>query len=76
MVLRVVSHNGDVMTPHFFEQGLRVNADGYIHVLETVVKPWMDLVANGSPYIFQQDSAPAHKPRQTQAWLYDNLPHQ
>ena len=75
MVLGVVSSNGDVMPPHFFEQGLRVNADGYIHVLETVVKPWMDLVANGSPYVFQQDSAPAHKARRTQAWLYDNMPH-
>ena len=66
MVLRVVSSNGDIMPPHFFEQGLWVNADGYIHVLETIVKPWMDLVANGSPYVFQQDSALAwqdeHRP--------------
>ena len=53
MVLRVMSSNGDVMPSHFFKQGLRVNADDYIHVLETVVKPWMDLVANGSSYIFQ-----------------------
>ncbi|QQP52538.1 Uncharacterized protein FKW44_004719, partial [Caligus rogercresseyi] len=33
-----------------------------------------DLVANGRPYVFQQDSAPAHKSRETQAWL-ENLPY-
>ncbi|QQP55120.1 Transposable element tcb2 transposase [Caligus rogercresseyi] len=36
---------------------------------------WMDLVANGRPYVFQQDSAPTHKSRETQAWLLENLPY-
>jgi len=75
MVLGVVSSEGDVMPPHFFEQGLRVNADVYIHSLQTVVKPWMDLVAAGRSYVFQQDSAPAHKARRTQEWLKNNVPH-
>ena len=35
MVLGVVSNEGHVMRPHFFQEGLRVNADGYIRVLET-----------------------------------------
>ncbi|UYV75111.1 hypothetical protein LAZ67_12002507 [Cordylochernes scorpioides] len=61
MVLGVISSEGDVMPPHFFEKGLRMNADTYINVLETVVKPWMDMVAAGRKYVFQQDSAPAHK---------------
>ncbi|UYV68501.1 hypothetical protein LAZ67_5004514 [Cordylochernes scorpioides] len=30
----VISTEGDVMSPHFFEQGFRVNADTYINVLE------------------------------------------
>ncbi|QQP52457.1 Transposable element tcb2 transposase [Caligus rogercresseyi] len=47
----------------------------YINVMKNVVKPWMDLVANGRPYVFQQDSAPAHKSRETQAWLLENLPY-
>ncbi|UYV73697.1 ARMC8, partial [Cordylochernes scorpioides] len=47
MVLGVISNEGDVMPPHFFEKGLRMNADTYINVLETVVKPWMDMVAAG-----------------------------
>lgn len=75
MVLGVVSSDGDVMPPHFFEKGLRLNADAYIDVLDSVVKPWMDQVANGRDYVFQQDSAPAHKARKTQAWCYENFPH-
>lgn len=75
MVLGVISSEGDVMAPHFFEKGLRLNAETYIKVLKDVVKPWMDQVAAGRPYVFQQDSAPAHKARITQAWLIQNLPH-
>lgn len=75
MVLGVISSEGDVMVPHFFERHLKVNADIYINVLETFVKPWMDEVAAGRQYVFQQDSAPAHKARKTQAWLYANLPY-
>lgn len=75
MVLGVVSSEGDVMPPFFFQRGLRVNASEYIKVLEDTVKPWMDGVANGRPYVFQQDSAPAHKARATQNWLADNVPY-
>lgn len=75
MVLGVVSSEGDVMPPVFFPDGLRLGAKGYIKILETKVKPWMDEVANGKEYVFQQDSAPAHKARITQSWLYANVPH-
>lgn len=75
MVLGVVSSEGHVMPPHIFPQGLRLNADGYIAVLRTVVVPWMDSVSVGRPYVFQQDSAPAHKAKKTQSWLLDNVPH-
>ncbi|UYV64166.1 hypothetical protein LAZ67_2006860, partial [Cordylochernes scorpioides] len=74
MVLGIISSEGDVMPPHFFEKGLRMNADTYINVLETVVKPWMDMVATGRKYVFQQDSAPAHKAKKTQSWLTLNVP--
>ncbi|QQP40069.1 Transposable element tcb2 transposase [Caligus rogercresseyi] len=56
-------------------KGLKVNTAIYIDVMKNVVKPWMDLVVNGRPYVFQQDSAPAHKSRETQAWLLENLPY-
>lgn len=75
MVLGVVSSEGDVMPPFFFSNGLRLGAVDYIQILETTVKPWMEKVAQGRPYVFQQDSAPAHKARSTQAWLYDHVPH-
>ncbi|QQP50126.1 Transposable element tcb1 transposase, partial [Caligus rogercresseyi] len=66
MVLGVISSEGD--------KGLKVNTAIYIDVMKNVVKPWMDLVANGKALI-QQDSAPAHKSRETQAWLLENLPY-
>lgn len=75
MVLGVISSEGDVMPPFFFPKGLRVTAEIYQEVLRDVVKPWMDRIANGRPYVFQQDSAPAHKARTTQAWLLNNVPH-
>ena len=74
MVLGVMSNEGDIMPPHFFETGLRVNAETYIDVLRDVVKPWMDGVAGGHPYVFQQDGAPAHNAAITQTWLANNLP--
>lgn len=74
MVLGVVSNEGDVMPPHFFDKGARINAALYINTLETVVKPWMDGVARGRPYVFQQDGAPAHTASSTQQWLAANVP--
>ena len=39
------------------------------------MQPWMDKIAAGRPYVFQQDSAPAHKAKTTQAWLFNNDSH-
>uniref|UniRef100_A0A0K2TJ82 Tc1-like transposase DDE domain-containing protein n=1 Tax=Lepeophtheirus salmonis TaxID=72036 RepID=A0A0K2TJ82_LEPSM len=33
----------------------------------------MDKKENGGSYLFQQDSAPAHKVRKVQAWVNDNV---
>jgi transposase len=74
MVLSVISNEGDVMPPHFFQKGQRVDAEAYIHVLRTVVEPWMRQVAAGRHFVFQQDGAPAHTANKTQKWLRDNLP--
>ena len=72
MVLGVVSNEGPVMPPHFFRQGLRVNATTYIEVLEAVVKPWIDSVRDEKPYIFQQNSSLSHKAMTTQDWMSEN----
>ncbi|QQP41619.1 Uncharacterized protein FKW44_016050 [Caligus rogercresseyi] len=37
-------------------------------------RPLDGLVAYGTPYTFQQDSAPAHKAKLVQYWLKKNLP--
>ncbi|KAM3171500.1 hypothetical protein ACTXT7_016503 [Hymenolepis weldensis] len=71
------------MSPQFFLQGLRVNADAdaYVETLQTIVvkSSWIDSAANGGrphpppppPHIFQQDSAPSHKALKTQDWMDD-----
>ena len=72
-VLSVVSSEGDVMPPHFFKKGETITMDVYLQILRTVVKPWMETVASGRPYIFQQDGAPAHTSHLVQNWLSDNV---
>jgi hypothetical protein len=74
MVLGVVSNEGDVMPPHIFPKGLRVNTDEYLDMIKTVVKPWMDQIAGNRHYIFQQDGAPVHNSKKMQDWLKENLP--
>jgi hypothetical protein len=73
MVLGVESNKGDVMLPHVLKAGLRVNTDVYIDLLTNVVKPWMDRVAAGRPYIWQQDGALAHTSKKTQDLCRENL---
>ena len=78
MVFDVVSSEGDILPPHIFEVGLKVNTKVYLDVLKSVVIPWCNQVAGGRPWVWQQDSAPAHKSKETQAWLqkerYDFVP--
>ena len=77
-IFGVVSSEGHIMPPHIFEVGLKVNTKVYLDVLKSVVIPWCNQVAGGRPWLWQQDSAPAHKSKETQAWLqkecYDFVP--
>jgi hypothetical protein len=66
MVLGVVSNEGDVMPPHIFAKGLKINNEEYLKVIKEVVKPCMDGVAAGCHYVFQQDGAPFHNNEATQ----------
>ena len=77
MVFGVVSSEGHIMSPHIFEVSLKVNTKVYLNVLNSVVIPWCNQVAGGRPWVWQQDLAPAHKSKETQAWLqecYDFVP--
>ena len=69
MVFGVVSSEGHIMSPHIFKVGLKVNTKVYLDVLKSVVIPWCNQVAGGRPWVRQQNSAPAHKSKETQAWL-------
>ena len=78
MVFGVVSREGHIMPPHIFDVDLKVNTKVYQDVLKSVVISWCNQVAGGRPCVWQQDSAPAHKSKETQAWLqkecYDFVP--
>ena len=78
MVFGVVSREGHIMPPHIFEVGLKIYTKVYLDVLKSLVIPWCNQVARGRPCVWQQDSAPAHKSKETQAWLqkecYDFVP--
>ena len=60
---------GHIMPPHIFEVGLKVNTKVYLDVLKSVVIPWCNQVASSRSWVWQQDSVPAHKSKETQAWL-------
>ena len=77
MVFGVVSSEGHIMPPHIFEVGLKVNTKVYLDVLKRVEIPWCNQVAGSRTRVWQQDSAPAHKSKETQTWLqkcYDFVP--
>ena len=69
MVFGVVSSEGHIMPPHLFKVCLKVNSKVYLDVLKSVVIPWCNQVAGGRPWVWQQDSTPAYKSKETQAWL-------
>ena len=69
MVFGVVSSEGHIMPLHIFEVGLKVNTKMYLDVLKSVVIPWCNQVAGGRPWVWQQDSTPAHKSKETLGWL-------
>ena len=71
MVFGVVSSEGHIMPPYIFEVGLKVNTKVYLDVLKSVVILWCNQVAGGRLWVWQQDSAPAHKSKETQAWLQE-----
>ena len=69
MVFGVVSSEGHIMPPHIFEVSLKVNTKVYLDVLKSVVILWCNRVSGGRPWVWQQDSAPAYKSKETQAWI-------
>ena len=65
--------------PHHATSHLRSRLESqHLDGLKSVVIPWCNQVAGSRPRVWQQDSAPAHKSKETQAWLqkecYDFVP--
>lgn len=60
-----VSYEG-VTQLHFCEKGVKTSAPVYQEMLEQVVKPLNTSLFDKNRWIFQQDSAPAHKAKTTQ----------
>ena len=72
MFLGAVASTGEVSPPIWFPTGFRLGADAYIDALRKTIVPWMRRVVQahgGVPYVFQQDSAPAHRARKTLQFL-------
>ena len=58
----------------FVDKGAKINAAYYIeHILESVLKVHGEAMYPNREWIFQQDSAPAHKAKTTQEWCRANL---
>ena len=74
MVLWGASHQG-VISLHFCEKSVKTGAPVYQEdVLQGVVKPLNMTFFSGQKWVFQQDSASAHKAKTTQEWLRRNVP--
>ena len=78
MAFVVVLIEGHIRPPNIFEVSLKVNTKLYLDLLRSVVIPCCNQVAGGRPRVWQQNSVPAHKSKETLAWLqkewYDFVP--
>uniref|UniRef100_A0A1I7RU52 DDE_3 domain-containing protein n=1 Tax=Bursaphelenchus xylophilus TaxID=6326 RepID=A0A1I7RU52_BURXY len=59
----------------FVEERVKVNKEVYCRdILESVVLPWSKKHFGKQKWVFQQDSAPAHKAKSTQDWCRSHFP--
>lgn len=59
----------------FVDAGLKINQEMYRRdILENVLLPWAKQHFGNDKWTFQQDSAPAHKARNTQEWCKSHFP--
>ena len=71
MVLGVIASTVDAMPPYYFKDA-RVDHMAYIRAMKSHGIPWMTKVANGRPYVFQQDGTHAHTAKKILEFLEAN----
>ena len=72
MFLGAIASTGEVSPPIWFPTGFRLDSEAYIEALRETLIPWMRRVASARgnvPFLWQQDSAPAHRAKKTLAFL-------
>jgi hypothetical protein len=69
MMLGVVASNGAKMKPVWFPKGYRLTGPDYLDILKKKVLPWAKRMSMGTPFVFQQDGAPAHTSKVVQKKL-------
>ena len=74
MVFGGIASDGNVMPPHFFEVGLKINTVQYMKILERVVLAWIIENYDLKHVMFLQDSAPAHGAKTVRKFLKQLLP--
>ena len=73
MVWAAVASDGSKSPLVFIQEGVEVNSQVYLQVLEEKVLPCCTN-AFGNQYVFTQDGAPAHTSNVTQAWCKQHFP--
>ena len=74
MVWGMVCDDGRKSPLIVIPQGVKVNTDVYLEMLETIVQPWIESQDWGEHgFCFQQDGAPSHTSKRTQKWCKENF---
>ena len=74
MVFGLIASDGQAMKPHFVKQGVKLNTEEYIAILRDKVKPWVTKTyGRDVKVVLQQDEAPCHTSKLTQAWLDEHF---
>ena len=57
----------------FVPQGVKVNGEVYVEMLEREVLPWINERKDDIAFVFQQDGAPGHNKKTTQEWCRERF---
>ena len=81
MVMGFITHRGKGPLV-FVDEGVKINQENYVEILKEHLIPWAketfgwdeETEEYDVEWVYQQDSAPSHKAKETQRWLRENVP--